>query len=76
MIAAFAAMFAMALFPNLIRSSLDESWNLTLEAAASSANTHRIMLIVAVVGLPFVLTYSAMVYWVFRGRVKLDRSSY
>ena len=75
-IAAFAAMFAMALFPNLIRSSLDESWNLTLEAAASSANTHRIMLIVAVVGLPFVLTYSAMVYWIFRGRVRLDRSSY
>ena len=75
-IAAFAAMFAMALFPNLIRSSLDESWNLTLEAAASSASTHRIMLVVAGIGLPFVLAYSAVVYWIFWGRVRLDRSSY
>jgi len=34
------------------------------------------MLIIAVLGMPFVLSYTAVVYWVFRGKVQLGKSSY
>ena len=34
------------------------------------------MLIVALIGMPLVATYTAIVYWVFRGKVKLDDHSY
>lgn len=75
-IAALACLFAVAIFPNLVPSSLDPAWNVTIYNARSSPKTLGIMLIVAVVGMPCVLAYTAVVYWVFRGKVKLDRSSY
>jgi len=75
-IAALAALFAVAIFPNLVPSTLDTDWSLSIFSARSSAKTLRIMLIVACIGLPFVLSYTAVVYWIFRGKVKLDRSSY
>jgi cytochrome d ubiquinol oxidase subunit II len=34
------------------------------------------MLTIALLGLPVVLAYSASIYWIFRGKVKLDRMSY
>jgi cytochrome d ubiquinol oxidase subunit II len=34
------------------------------------------MLVFAVLGMPFVLAYTATVYWVFRGKVKLTPMSY
>jgi cytochrome d ubiquinol oxidase subunit II len=34
------------------------------------------MAIIALIGMPFVLTYTAIIYWVFRGKVKLTQSSY
>jgi cytochrome d ubiquinol oxidase subunit II len=34
------------------------------------------MLTIALLGIPVVLAYSASIYWIFRGKVKLDRMSY
>ena len=34
------------------------------------------MAIIALIGMPFVLTYTGIVYWTFRGKVKLDQHSY
>lgn len=34
------------------------------------------MALIALIGTPFVLTYTIIVYWSFRGRVKLDKHSY
>ena len=34
------------------------------------------MTIVACLGMPFVLAYTITIYWVFRGKVRLDRFSY
>jgi cytochrome d ubiquinol oxidase subunit II len=34
------------------------------------------MLIIAAIGLPLVLAYTFSVYYVFRGKVKLDTMSY
>lgn len=75
-IAALAFLFAAAIFPNLAPSSTDEAWSLTIYNARSSEKTLGIMLVVALVGMPFILSYTAVIYWVFRGKVKLDHTSY
>jgi len=75
-IAALVFLFGMALFPNLIRSSLDPAWSLTIHNAASSQKTLGIMRNIAVIGMPFVLAYTAVIYWTFRGKVELGKFSY
>ncbi len=75
-IAALASLFAAAIFPNLVPSSLDEAWNLTIFNARSSEKTLGIMAVIAVVGMPCVVAYTTVVYWVFRGKVRLDHTSY
>ena len=75
-IAAFTFLFGAALFPNLIVSSEGASYSLTVSRAASSETTLEIITVVAALGMPFVLAYTATVYWVFRGKVKLNRASY
>jgi cytochrome d ubiquinol oxidase subunit II len=75
-IAAFVFLFMVALYPNLIVSSLDPDWSLTVQNAASSQKTLRIMTVIALLGMPFVLAYTAIVYRIFRGKVELGESSY
>jgi cytochrome d ubiquinol oxidase subunit II len=75
-IASLTALFGVALFPNLVTASNDPALSVTIFNAASSAKTLRIMLIIAAIGMPFVLAYSAIIYWMFRGKVRLDESSY
>jgi cytochrome d ubiquinol oxidase subunit II len=31
---------------------------------------------IAIVGMPFVLAYTAVIYWTFRGKVQLGKFSY
>lgn len=75
-IAAFTFLFGIALFPNMVVSSLGPEYNLTIYNAASSAKTLGIMRNMAVLGMPFVIAYTATIYWVFRGKVKLNSTSY
>ncbi len=75
-LAAFTFLFGVAMYPNLLVSSLDPTFNLNIYNAASSQKTLGIMLIVALLGLPFVLSYTAVVYWIFRGKVQLGKMSY
>jgi cytochrome d ubiquinol oxidase subunit II len=58
----------------MITSTLGHS--LTIYNAASSAKTLGIMQIVVFIGMPFVLTYTAVIYWVFRGKVRVDHHGY
>ena len=58
------------------RATNDPALSLTIYNAASSQKTLQIMLIIAVIGVPFVLAYTASIYWIFRGKVKLDKMSY
>jgi cytochrome d ubiquinol oxidase subunit II len=74
-IAAFTFLFGLTLFPNLIVST-DPAYSLTVARAASTPRTLAIMTVVAVLGLPFVLTYTVTVYWVFRGKVQVGKFSY
>ncbi|MCA9134888.1 MAG: cytochrome d ubiquinol oxidase subunit II [Planctomycetales bacterium] len=75
-ILALGCLFSLEVFPNFVYSTIDPEYSVTLWNARSSYGTLRIMLIVAIIGLPCVLSYTAVVYWVFRGKVKLDPSSY
>lgn len=75
-IISLTTLFGMALFPNMLVSSLDPAYNLTIYNSSSSESTLRLMRIIAFLGLPFVLSYSAVVYWIFRGKVSLDETSY
>lgn len=69
-------LFGAALFPNLVTANNDPALSVTIYNAASSTQTLTIMLTIAVVGMPFVLTYSGIIYWAFRGKVKLGEHSY
>jgi cytochrome bd ubiquinol oxidase subunit II len=75
-IAALIFLFGIALFPNLITSILNPQWSLTIYNSASSEKTLKIMGLIALSGMPFVLTYTSVIYWVFRGKVKMGRTSY
>jgi cytochrome d ubiquinol oxidase subunit II len=65
---AVASLFV-ALFPDVMPSSLDPAWSLTAENAASSQKTLGIMTWVAVIFTPVVLLYQSWTYWTFRRRV-------
>ena len=69
-------LFGVALFPNLVTALGDESRSLTVWNAASSEKTLEIMLVIAAVGMPFVIAYTAAIYWTFRGKVVLGEHSY
>lgn len=75
-IAALTFLFGMALYPNLLDSSIDPRFNLTIYNASSSLKTLGLMRTIALIGMPFVLTYTGIVYWVFRGKVRLGENSY
>ncbi len=62
--------------PNLIISSIDQAYNLTIFNAASEEPTLIVALIIALIGMPFVLLYTAGVYYIFRGKVSVDSTSY
>ena len=70
------ALFALNLYPHLIYSLPAPENSLTIYNAASSPKTLGIMLIIAAIGIPVVVAYTVSIYWIFRGKVKLDRMSY
>ncbi|MRR28983.1 cytochrome d ubiquinol oxidase subunit II [bacterium] len=57
------------LFPNLIPSSLDPAYSLTIFNSSSSPYTLRIMTVVAFIFVPIVIAYKIWVYRVFRAPV-------
>jgi cytochrome d ubiquinol oxidase subunit II len=67
-ITAVGALFA-ALFPNVLPSSTNAAFSLTIQNASSSQYTLTVMTWVAVIMIPFVLAYQTWTYWVFRKRV-------
>jgi cytochrome d ubiquinol oxidase subunit II len=75
-IVSLVALFGAALFPNLVTASNDPALSVTIHNAASSAKTLGIMLLIAIIGMPFVLAYTGIIYWTFRGKVELGEHSY
>ena len=75
-IAALLTIFAIGIFPNLVLSNPNPEYSLNLYNAASSQKTLQIMLTVALIGMPFVMTYTIAIYYIFRGKVKIEETSY
>ena len=70
------ATFGLTYFPNMVLSNPDPANSLTIFNAVSTQKTLGIMLIIALIGVPLVLAYTACIYWVFRGKTSLTKHSY
>lgn len=75
-IAALMLIVGLGIYPNLVLSTIDPSYSLTIYNSSSSVTTMKNILIVGLIGLPFVISYTSVVYWIFRGKVKIDSRSY
>jgi cytochrome d ubiquinol oxidase subunit II len=63
-----ATLFA-DLFPNVLVSSTNAAFNLTLGNAASGSYTLIVLTVVAAIFVPLVIAAQCWVYWIFRRRV-------
>ena len=61
----------LALFPDVMPTTLTGGASLTTANAAATAYTLKIMTVVAVVFTPVVLLYQGWTYWVFRKRITI-----
>ena len=59
----------LALFPDVMPTSLPDGTSLTTANAAATPYTLKIMTVVAVIFTPVVLAYQGWTYWVFRKRI-------
>ena len=73
---ALMGLFGLEMYPNLVLSNPDPALSLTIHNAASSPKTLAIMLTIALIGVPIVLAYTVSIYWIFRGKVRLNSMSY
>jgi cytochrome d ubiquinol oxidase subunit II len=58
-----------SLYPDVLPSTVDPAFSLTVAGAASSPYTLTVMSWVALFGTPAVLVYQGWTYWVFRKRI-------
>ena len=75
-IASVMGLAAVCLFPRMVPSSLDLAHSLTIYNASSTPRTLTVMLVIALVGMPMVIAYTAYVYKVFAGKVVITEESY
>ncbi|MER8219608.1 cytochrome d ubiquinol oxidase subunit II [Streptomyces sp. NPDC094143] len=68
-IVATVAVLFLTLFPNVMPSTLNPDWSLTVTNASSSPYTLKIMTWCAAVATPLVMVYQGWTYWVFRERI-------
>ncbi|CAM4067230.1 Cytochrome d ubiquinol oxidase subunit 2 [Mycobacterium basiliense] len=72
-VAAVVVLVFGVLYPNLVPSTLNERWNLTIYNASSTPYTLKIMTWVTALFAPLTVVYQAWTYWVFRQRISAER---
>jgi cytochrome bd ubiquinol oxidase subunit II len=75
-IALLLVMVAVEVFPYLLYSPQQPANSITVYNGSSSLKTMQILLVMALVGTPLVGVYTSFVFWTFKGKVKLDETSY
>lgn len=76
-IATLITLYAIGNFPNLVRSSiLPEQNSLTIANSIASDKTLAVLTVIAAIGTPLVIAYGFYIYHTFRGKVKLEPTSY
>ncbi|NLX11545.1 MAG: cytochrome d ubiquinol oxidase subunit II [Chloroflexi bacterium] len=66
------ATFFWFLYPNVMVSSTDAAYNLTVDNASSSDYTLKVMSVIALTVVPIVILYQGWTYWIFRKRLLDD----
>lgn len=69
-------LFGLGVYPYLMHSTLDPAYGLTLFNSSSSIITLKVIFIIVLIGVPLILAYGYWVYYIFRGKVKLNHMSY
>ncbi len=75
-IVSLIGIMGVGLYPNLLPALGDATRSLTVTNASSSNLTLSAMLVIALIGMPIVLVYTAFIYWRFRGKVSGRESAY
>ena len=76
MIALLIISGGIGMYPNLLISTTNPAYDLTTTNAAAADNTLVVCLIVALIGIPFVLLYTSGVYYIFRGKAEVESEGY
>ncbi len=72
-VAAVVVLLFGALYPNLVPSTLNKQWSVTIYNASSTPYTLKIMTWVTVIMTPLTVVYQGWTYWVFRQRISAER---
>jgi cytochrome d ubiquinol oxidase subunit II len=57
-------------FPNLIKASNDQIYNITIYNSSTGLHTLKLMSVIALIGMPVVIAYTIFVYRIFKGKTK------
>jgi cytochrome d ubiquinol oxidase subunit II len=63
-------------FPNVMVSSLNPAWNLTIQNASSSPYSLTVLSWIGLTIVPIVLLYQAWNYYIFRQRIQPNHMHY
>ncbi|OBF65830.1 cytochrome d ubiquinol oxidase subunit II [Mycobacterium sp. 852002-51971_SCH5477799-a] len=72
-VAAVVILLFASLYPNLVPSTLNKQWSLTIYNASSTHYTLKVMTWVTAFMAPLTVIYQAWSYWIFRQRISADR---
>jgi len=73
---ALMTLFGASVYPNMVFSTPLIENSLNIYNGSSTEKTLGFMAIVALIGVPIVLTYTVSVYYIFRGKVEITEESY
>ena len=62
-------------FPNVMFSTTNPDWSLTIYNASSSQYTLSVISVVALIFVPIVLAYQGWTYYIFRKRISTDKKT-
>jgi cytochrome d ubiquinol oxidase subunit II len=75
-IAGLMGIFGLTNYPYLLPARNVVEYGLTIYNASASQNTLTVMSIIALIGMPLVIAYTAYIYYVFRGKARVEEGGY
>jgi cytochrome d ubiquinol oxidase subunit II len=75
-IASLLALFGLGLYPDVVLSRPNPENSLTIYNSSATHIALTNMFTIVLIGLPFVLSYTITIYWVFRGKVRVESLHY
>ena len=76
MLASMMSLAAVGLFPCLLPALGDPAGDLTIYNGSSTHLTLQTMFVIALIGMPLVILYTAIIHHIFRGQVVITEDSY